>query len=151
MATFGVHLLSHRFQAKTRWLPSQKRSAIFPWYTFRPNPPTAALARVRKRVEKLLLHPFFTTDAALALRAQVQSVPQGRAHPTAGWQTRSGIARPMPPPPRASLALLIVECRASQDRCQLHELARVPPADDAENEATAVAQARSRLEPPHAS
>ena len=59
--------------------PFQLASASFRWYTFRPNPPTAAAAHVQKRVEKLLLHAFFTTHAALAVRAQAQSVPTCRA------------------------------------------------------------------------
>ena len=37
-----------------------------------------------ERVEKLLLHAFVTTHAALAVRSQAQSVPQVQAHPPAG-------------------------------------------------------------------
>ena len=49
------------------------------WCTVRPIPPTAARAHVQKRVEKLLLHAFFTTHAALSVRDQEQSDPRCRA------------------------------------------------------------------------
>ena len=63
-------------------------------------------------------------------KSQPLDIHRGMTHP----------AHCAPPPARALLAMLTNECRGTQDPHQLNERARVPPADDKENDDLTMAQ-----------
>ena len=71
---------------------------------------------------------------------------EGAARPA---ETKTGVARPMPPPSRALLALLTKKCHASQERPQVDEWARLPPQVDGQIEDEQTYRCTSRSPSPH--